>query len=103
MRTTGCKLQSVVLSFIVVLSSANYRRKFGFNGALTELGAAGVLLPAASAMLHNLPTLGVSLRSMTNLLDWDLSMDFTAHFASYVKGAVSVCDTETAPFCQNED
>ena len=47
---------------------ANYRFILGFNGALIVLGAAGVLAPATSAMLHNLSTLGVSLRSMTNLL-----------------------------------
>lgn len=47
---------------------ANYRFVIGFNGMLIVLGAAGVLMPAASAMLHNLSTLGISLRSMTNLL-----------------------------------
>ena len=47
---------------------SNYRFVIGFNGALIGLGAAGVLRPAASATLHNLSTLGISLRSMTNLL-----------------------------------
>ena len=47
---------------------ANYRFVIGFNGTLNALGAMGVLTPATSAMLHNLSTLGVSLRSMTNLL-----------------------------------
>lgn len=47
---------------------ANYRFVIGFNATLIGLGAAGVLAPAASAMLHNLSTLAVSLRSMTNLL-----------------------------------
>ena len=47
---------------------ANYRFVIGFNGALIGLGAAGVLTPASSAMLHNLSTLAVSLQSMTNLL-----------------------------------
>ena len=42
----------------------NYRFVIGFNGALIGLGAAGVLPPATSAMLHNLSTLGVSLHSM---------------------------------------
>ena len=42
----------------------NYRFVIGFNGALILLGAAGVITPAVSAMLHNLSTLGVSLRSM---------------------------------------
>ena len=47
---------------------SNYRFVIGFNGMLIVLGAAGALMPAASAMLHNLSTLGISLRSMTNLL-----------------------------------
>ena len=46
----------------------NYRFVIGFNGTLIGLGVAGVLAPASSAMLHNLSTLGISLRSMTNLL-----------------------------------
>ena len=48
---------------------ANYRFVIGFNGSLIVLGALGVLPPATSAALHNLSTLGISLRSMTNLLD----------------------------------
>jgi P-type E1-E2 ATPase len=47
----------------------NYRFIIGFNGGLIALGAAGILPPATSAMLHNLSTLAISLRSMTNLLD----------------------------------
>ncbi|MFQ9800894.1 MAG: hypothetical protein ACLR23_20395 [Clostridia bacterium] len=47
---------------------SNYRFVIGFNGSLIVLGALGVLAPATSAMLHNLSTLGVSLRNMTNLL-----------------------------------
>ena len=46
---------------------ANYRFVIGFNGVLIALGMAGVLPPAASAMLHNLSTLGVSLHSMCAL------------------------------------
>lgn len=46
----------------------NYRFVIGFNGALIGLGVAGVLPPTTSAMLHNLSTIGVSMRSMTNLL-----------------------------------
>ena len=45
----------------------NYRFVIGFNGALIGLGAAGVLPPATSAMLHNLSTLAVSLHSMSAL------------------------------------
>ena len=47
---------------------SNYRFVIGFNGSLITLGAMGILAPATSAMLHNLSTLGISLRSMTNLL-----------------------------------
>ena len=46
---------------------SNYRFVIGFNGALIALGVAGVLPPATSATLHNLSTLGVSLRSMGRL------------------------------------
>jgi P-type E1-E2 ATPase len=46
----------------------NYRFILGFNGSLIVLGALGVLQPAASALLHNLSTLAISLQSMTNLL-----------------------------------
>lgn len=46
---------------------SNYRFVIGFNGTLIALGVAGVLPPASSAMLHNLSTLGVSLRSMSAL------------------------------------
>ena len=46
----------------------NYRFVLGFNGSLIILGAAGVLPPATSALLHNLSTLGISIRSVSNLL-----------------------------------
>ena len=49
--------------------NGNYRFVLGFNGSLIVLGAAGILPPATSALLHNLSTLGISIRSMTNLLD----------------------------------
>lgn len=49
--------------------NSNYRFVIGFNGSLIGLGIAGVLAPATSAMMHNLSTLGISLRSMTNLID----------------------------------
>ena len=49
--------------------SGNYRFVIGFNAMLIALGVAGVLPPATSALLHNLSTLGISLRSMTNLLE----------------------------------
>lgn len=47
---------------------ANYRFVLTFNSALIALGALGILQPASSAMLHNLSTIGISLKSMTNLL-----------------------------------
>lgn len=46
---------------------SNYRFVIGFNGALIALGVMGILPPATSATLHNLSTLGVSLRSMSPL------------------------------------
>ena len=46
----------------------NYRFVMGFNGSLIALGVLGVLPPATSALLHNLSTLCISLRSMTPLL-----------------------------------
>ena len=47
---------------------ANYRFVLSFNSALILLGALGILQPASSAMLHNLSTIGISLKSMTNLI-----------------------------------
>lgn len=46
----------------------NYRFVIGFNLGLIVLGVAGVLPPTTSALLHNTSTLGISLKSMTNLL-----------------------------------
>ena len=48
---------------------SNYRFVLSFNSALILLGALGIMPPATSAMLHNLSTLGISLRSMTDLLE----------------------------------
>ena len=47
---------------------ANYRFVLSFNSTLIVLGAMGILQPATSAMLHNLSTIGISLKSMTNLI-----------------------------------
>ena len=47
----------------------NYRFIVGFNMMLIVLGVGGVIQPTTSALLHNLSTLGISLHSMTNLLD----------------------------------
>ena len=46
---------------------SNYRFIIGFNGSLIALGLMGVLMPSASAALHNLSTLAISLRSMSSL------------------------------------
>ena len=46
----------------------NYRFIIGFNCALIVLGVAGILPPTTSALLHNMSTLGISLKSMTDLL-----------------------------------
>ena len=46
----------------------NYRFIVGFNFMLIVLGVAGFIQPTTSAMLHNMSTLGISLKSMTNLL-----------------------------------
>ena len=48
--------------------NANYHFVLTFNSALIALGAMGILQPASSAMLHNLSTIGISLKSMTNLI-----------------------------------
>ena len=47
----------------------NYRFIISFNFMLILLGLAGVLQPAASALLHNMSTLGISMHSLTNLLE----------------------------------
>ena len=46
----------------------NYRTIVGFNFSLIVLGVAGILPPTTSALLHNMSTLAISLKSMTNLL-----------------------------------
>ncbi len=46
----------------------NYRFIVGFNFLLIALGVAGIIQPTFSALMHNMSTLGISLRSMTNLL-----------------------------------
>ena len=46
----------------------NYRFIVGFNFMLILLGVGGVIQPTTSALFHNMSTLGVGLKSMTNLL-----------------------------------
>ena len=47
----------------------NYRFVIGFNMGLILLGLSGLIAPGTSALCHNLSTLGITVRSMTNLLD----------------------------------
>ena len=60
------ELRRIATALIARIHS-NYRFVIGFNGALIGLGVAGILPPATSAMLHNISTVGVSLRSMSQL------------------------------------
>ena len=60
------ELRRIAMALMARIHS-NYRFVIGFNGTLIALGVAGVLPPATSATLHNLSTLGVSLRSMRRL------------------------------------
>ena len=60
------ELRRIAMALMARIHS-NYRFVIGFNGVLIALGVAGILPPAASATLHNLSTLAVSLRSMSAL------------------------------------
>ena len=60
LRQLSCRLMSRI--------HRNYRFIIGFNCALIVLGVAGILPPTTSALLHNMSTLGISLKSMTSLL-----------------------------------
>ena len=48
---------------------SNYRFIMSFNLGLIILGVMGVLPPSTSALLHNVSTLAISLKSMTDLLE----------------------------------
>ena len=60
------ELRRIAMALMARIQS-NYRFILGFNGALITLGMLGIIPPATSATLHNLSTLGVSLRSMSAL------------------------------------
>ena len=47
----------------------NYRVIVGFNSGLILLGICGLIQPTTSALLHNVSTLTISLKSMENLLE----------------------------------
>lgn len=53
----------------------NYRFVIGFNMGLILLGLSGFLAPGTSALLHNMSTLGITLESMTNMLDKEIRRD----------------------------
>ena len=46
----------------------NYNLIVGINASLIVLGVAGVLMPTTSALFHNVSTLAISLKGMSNLL-----------------------------------
>ena len=48
---------------------ADYRVIITLNSMLILLGAFGIITPAASAMMHNLSTIGISLYNMTDLIE----------------------------------
>ncbi len=48
---------------------SNYRFIMSFNLGLIILGVMGILPPSTSALLHNVSTLAISLKSMTDLLE----------------------------------
>lgn len=47
---------------------SNFHQIIGFNTLLLLLGAGGMLSPASAALLHNISTVAISIRSMGNLL-----------------------------------
>ena len=48
--------------------NSNYRFIMSFNTALILFGTSGILSPTSSALLHNISTLGISVKSMTDLI-----------------------------------
>ena len=53
----------------------NYRKIVGINTALILLGVGSIIQPTASAMLHNVSTLAISLQSMQDLLKEDEKLE----------------------------
>ena len=47
----------------------NYRFIMSFNLFLILMGVGGIMAPTTTALLHNISTIGISLQSMTNLLE----------------------------------
>ncbi len=48
--------------------NGNYKKIIGFNSGLLAFGISGMIRPTTSALLHNISTLAISLKSMDNLL-----------------------------------
>ena len=67
----------------------NYRFIVGFNFLLILLGVTGVIQPTLSALLHNASTLGISLKSMTNLLPAKSEEDETFEQQSGLEAATA--------------
>ena len=67
----------------------NYRFIVGFNFLLILLGVTGVIQPTFSAFLHNASTLGISLKSMTNLLPVKSEEDETFEQQSGLEAATA--------------
>ena len=51
--------------------NSSYRFIMGFNSALIALGVFGILVPGTTSLLHNLSTLAIGLKDMTDLLEED--------------------------------
>ncbi len=49
--------------------NSNYRFIMSFNLFLILMGVGGIMAPTTTALLHNISTIGISLQSMTNLLE----------------------------------
>jgi P-type E1-E2 ATPase len=58
----------VISNSLMKRINRNYRTIVGVNTGLILLGVSGIIQPTTSALLHNLSTLAISLKSMENLL-----------------------------------
>jgi P-type E1-E2 ATPase len=58
----------VISNSLMKRINRNYRTIVGFNTGLILLGVSGIIQPTTSALLHNVSTLAISLKSMENLL-----------------------------------
>ncbi len=54
----------------------NYRAIVGINSGILGLGVTGVITPNTAAILHNTSTIGIGLKSLTNLLEESLEETF---------------------------